>query len=888
MKIGFSERELQVLCGQFQEVEAMFQALKLDDYSLPQPSRSDKYVELISSVSKMRNEAVQTFLQKKEELNQSSRNVSNLKVSGDQELQQLDLEIANLKEKIDVESLQKMKVEEQLSQAEEVFSSLQTQEGTLKLKIQSQTEELETLDQKSKEINDLYVGKIEEKRLNIEKLIKRNKDLEERKLKLKCNFEEKKAALIEANKVKTMTVEELENCQKEMTLKEKNISDLKAKLSSQVKEIDELKVKTACESNLQRELDFLKEEVKASNDKKQSLEKELSNYSKVFQQKAASDEEKINLISRLQLLREKDESYAEDLVNCNQRLKESELKITEVDLKIRKVEDENKNLTENVEQRKISLENIRKNCTDLEEEEMSLRKNLEEMRKNHEMRESRIEKLSFEKEMLEKSLKDVDEKLSIVGNEMESTQDEVLILENELEAADNKIADLQIQLSGVEDEHVSINSNLEKLSNEVKEKEALDYDLIKKISVAKGDVTTLDESICSLKEKISAKTDGLNDLDKRKKELSLTVEKLKVEKSSKEELIKSKAVSDPHSNEEKIFSLEEELKRNQSEVERLRTDELEIEKKIENINDTIQSQKSSLEKLQSENKNAEEENENLNLKLKDLQVKVNQAKDNELKKVNVTEEVKEKVSSLNKDIKDLENLKSTETSKFRAMLEEKSRKFAEVCKPHEEDRKAILQRIAEIEGEMKKVDVKIKTKTAQKRKDKLVKLKKVKESDKNSLNTLKGLQNKCGDVQAQIEAQNKRNSNLQKLVDVSNASALKIDDSDDEDINPRRTNVGSGKTKRKLVDNLDIDVFDFETERCPQNFVPSTPLNTKKLLTRAQSEAKFPRKSALASLIDNKGGKTKNNKKEPKAKLSKENKVDKNFDEIMQISSVSP
>ena len=288
MKIGYSERELQVLFGQFQEVEAMFQALKIDDSSLPQPSSSDKFAELISSVSKLRNEALQSFLQKKEEFDQISRQVSNLKVSGEEELHQLDLEIASLKEKIDVESLQKMKVEEQLSQAEEVFSSLQTQEGTLKLKIQSQTEELETLDQKSKEINDLYVGKIEEKRLNIEKLIKRNKDLEERKLKLKCNLEEKKAALIEANKVKTMTVEELENCQKEMTLKEKNISDLKAKLSSQVKEIDELKVKTACESNLQRELDFLKEEVKASNDKKQSLEKELSNYSKVLQQKAPS------------------------------------------------------------------------------------------------------------------------------------------------------------------------------------------------------------------------------------------------------------------------------------------------------------------------------------------------------------------------------------------------------------------------------------------------------------------------------------------------------------------------------------------------------------------------------------------------------------------------
>merc|ERR1711868_166549 len=103
---------------------------------------------------------------------------------------------------------------------------------------------------------------------------------------------------------------------------------------------------------------------------------------------------------------------------------------------------------------------------------------------------------------------------------------------------------------------------------------------------------------------------------------------------------------------------------------------------------------------------------------------------------------------------------------------------------------------------------------------KLDKLKKVKDSDKKSLNTLKGLENKCGEVQVQIEAQNKRNSNLQKLIDVSNASALKIDDSDDEDINPRRTNVGSSKTKRKLVDNLDIDVFDFETENSPQKFAP--------------------------------------------------------------------
>ena len=186
---------------------------------------------------------------------------------------------------------------------------------------------------------------------------------------------------------------------------------------------------------------------------------------------------------------------------------------------------------------------------------MGLRKNLEELKRNHEIRERRIEKLSFEKEMLEQSLKDVDEKLSFVGNEAESTRAEVLTLENDLEAADKKIADLQIQLSGVEDENNSINSNLEKLSKEVKEKEALDNDLTEKIFAAKENVTTLDKSISSLQGKILAKADVLNDLEKKKKEITLSLENLKVEKSSKEELIKSQAALDKHSTEEKILSL---------------------------------------------------------------------------------------------------------------------------------------------------------------------------------------------------------------------------------------------------------------------------------------------------------------------------------------------
>ena len=170
----------------------------------------------------------------------------------------------------------------------------------------------------------------------------------------------------------------------------------------------------------------------------------------------------------------------------------------------------------------------------------------------------------------------------------------------------------------------------------------------------------------------------------------------------------------------------------------------------------------------------------------------------------------------------------------------------------------------------------------------------MKETDKKSINTLKGLQAKCSDVQAQIEAQNKKNSNLQKLVDLANASTSKVDESDDEDINPRRVaNVDSSKTKRKLADDLDIDVFDFDKsyDISPKKAVPSTPLNSRKLLTPAQSNGKFQRKSALANLVDKKGTKSKNNNKEGKSKMTKGNvgkKADQDFDEIMQMSSVSP
>ena len=170
MKIGYCDREVKVLFGQFQEVQAMFQALNLDDSSLPQPSSSDKFAELLSSVSKLRDEAARSFHQRKDELNQISRDVDQLKVSGDHELHQLDLEIADLKQKLDVESLQKMKLEEHLMEAEEECSTLQNEENVLKLKIQSQAEELETLDRKSKEMNDLYESKIEEKKLKIGKI----------------------------------------------------------------------------------------------------------------------------------------------------------------------------------------------------------------------------------------------------------------------------------------------------------------------------------------------------------------------------------------------------------------------------------------------------------------------------------------------------------------------------------------------------------------------------------------------------------------------------------------------------------------------------------------------------------------------------------------------
>ena len=140
-------------------------------------------------------------------------------------------------------------------------------------------------------------------------------------------------------------------------------------------------------------------------------------------------------------------------------------------------------------------------------------------------------------------------------------------MENDLEAAETKIADLQIQLSGVEEENKSKNLKFEKLTTEVQEKETQENDIVGKITIAKETLVVLDETLSSLQGKISAKTDVLKELQGRKKDLNLTLEKLKVEKSSKEELIKSHSSIDTKVNEEKILSLEDELKKNLTEVD---------------------------------------------------------------------------------------------------------------------------------------------------------------------------------------------------------------------------------------------------------------------------------------------------------------------------------
>merc|ERR1739836_116603 len=117
----------------------------------------------------------------------------------------------------------------------------------------------------------------------------------------------------------------------------------------------------------------------------------------------------------------------------------------------------------------------------------------------------------------------------------------------------------------------------------------------------------------------------------------------------------------------------------------------------------------------------------------------------------------------------------------------------------------------ELDESFKKVDVKVKTQTATKKRERMDQIQRAKSTEKRSMENLKMLQKKKNDLDKKIEGMNKRNSKLRNDIErVSHEKGIQDDGSEDEDIKPRKIlTPNSGNSKRKLAVAAKKDVYDF-------------------------------------------------------------------------------
>merc|ERR1712029_300381 len=64
---------------------------------------------------------------------------------------------------------------------------------------------------------------------------------------------------------------------------------------------------------IEQDLEMLKEDVEAVQDRNTKLEKEIAKLSKVRQLNSECEQEKVNLLARMELLKNKNRNYLEDL-----------------------------------------------------------------------------------------------------------------------------------------------------------------------------------------------------------------------------------------------------------------------------------------------------------------------------------------------------------------------------------------------------------------------------------------------------------------------------------------------------------------------------------------------------------------------------------------------
>merc|ERR1712029_1133944 len=94
---------------------------------------------------------------------------------------------------------------------------------------------------------------------------------------------------------------------------ENELKGMNENLEKEIRNVNNLEEETAGKEKIEHDLEMLKEDVEAVQDRNTKLEKEIAKLSKVKQLYAECEQEKVNLLARMELLKNKNRNYLEDL-----------------------------------------------------------------------------------------------------------------------------------------------------------------------------------------------------------------------------------------------------------------------------------------------------------------------------------------------------------------------------------------------------------------------------------------------------------------------------------------------------------------------------------------------------------------------------------------------
>ena len=643
--------------------------------------------------------------------------------------------------------------------------------------LQEWDEEIKLLKLKLKERNDFYLketnnaqAKLENEELNLRKRIQILNEINE-------NVGITKQKLLEVEVVKVSKCNILEEKKHDKALKENELKGMNENLEKEIRNVNNLEEETAGKEKIEQDLEMLKEDVEAVQDRNTKLEKEIAKLSKVKQLYAECEQEKVNLLARMELLKNKNRNYLEDLKGHQDLLSDGNATLDKLKAKNSDFESDIDNL-ENVldglkgKKEETKLKYLR---TKTISEELKTDIALKTSKKDQLLKE--LNKVSSESAALTGKGNALKLGFDIHKKERDNLQTGIKTYKsNNIEISQ----ELTIKSSKLSKIKGMANDNEQKVAEIEKELKSKVFKInedTEKISMLKDRNVEIDSERDSLKASKGSKEDELQLSNQKGEKLEEELKGLKFDLKNKEIacLVNSGADNEEISAKQRCLEeVKEKVAKAQEEIERFKFDEASKTSQIEDVNSAQKTEKMKLDNLKDSNVIINDEIEKLKESMNNLKTEINVATLKKAEHDEAHKNAKLKISSLEKERESLVEAKKSLNDKFKLMIDDKAKFHAEACRPLDEEWKSYNGKIEDLVESLRKVEIKIKTQDALNKKEAAVKLSKANSQEKEASKKICVLRKNLEELRRKIEHQNRSNSVLSRDVERLQVSVYEI------------------------------------------------------------------------------------------------------------------